>query len=100
MKSWRLLLCDLAINDVPVEVTYADLFVVLREGDHRPGPNDWEAIVTTPDRRHVPPGRHHLHAHTPDGLVLAGPALLLFSDGHQHHLRGDGALVGVDEALA
>ncbi len=100
MKSWRLLLRTLRINDVPVEVTYADLFVVLRDGELCPGPNDWEATVTTPERCHLPPSRHHLHAHTPDGVILAGPALLVFSDGHQHHFRGDGALVGVDEALA
>ena len=47
MRSWRLLASRLAINEVDVEVAYADVFVVLREGDDRPGPNDWEATVRT-----------------------------------------------------
>lgn len=39
MRSWRLLAERPAINEVDVEVTYADVFVVLRYGDDRPGPN-------------------------------------------------------------
>jgi hypothetical protein len=47
MRSWRLLADTLAINEIDVGIAYADVFVVLREGDARPGPNDWEATVRT-----------------------------------------------------
>lgn len=99
MRSWRLLAARLAINEVDVEVSYADVFVVLREGDDRPGPNDWEATVRTAERHDLPPGTYELRVDTPDDLVLSGHALLRFSDGHQHLFRGDGDLGGVDAAL-
>ena len=66
MRSWRLLLSDVAINEVDVAVDYADVFVVLREGDDQPGPNDWEATVRTADRQHFPPGTYELRGDTPD----------------------------------
>jgi len=100
VKSWRLLLSAVAIDEVPVSVDYADLFVVLREGDDGPGPNDWEATLRTPVRLHVRPGTYELRGDTPDDLTLSGHAVLRFSDGHQHHFRGDGPLAGVDDAIA
>ena len=100
MRSWRLLASALAINEIDVEVAYADLFVVLREGDERPGPNDWESTVRTAERHHLPPGTYDLRVNTPDGLVLNGHAVLRFSDGQRHLFRGDGDLAGVDAALA
>ncbi len=100
MRSWRLLLSSVAINEVDVEVVYADLFVVLREGDERPGPNDWEATVRTPDRQYLAPGTYELRGGTIDDLSLSGHAMLRFSNGHQHHFRGDGHLGGVERALA
>jgi hypothetical protein len=100
MRSWRVLLSCVAINEVDVPVTYADVFVVLREGDARPGPNDWEATVRTADRQRFPPGTYELRGDTPDALVLSGHAVLRFSDGHQHHFRGDGHLGGVEGVVA
>ena len=100
MRSWRLLASALAINEVDVEADYADLFVVLRDGDERPGPNDWEATVTTAERQHIRPGTYELRVDTPDGLVLSGHAILRFTDGHRHLFRGDGELGGIDAALA
>lgn len=100
MRSWRLLASALAINETDVAVAYADVFVVVREGDERPGPNDWEATVRTAERHHLPPGTYELRIDTPDGIVLSGHAMLRFSDGHQHLFRGDGDLGGVDAALA
>ena len=94
MRSWRVLLRELAIDDVTVEVAYADVFVVLREGDAEPGPSDWEATIRTDLRQRLPPGRHELRAVTADDLDLRGHALLRFSDGHQHLFRGDGPLAG------
>ncbi len=100
MRSWRLLLSEVAINEVAIVASYADVFVVLREGDDRPGPNDWEATVRTPDHQHLPPATYELRGGTPDHLTLCGHAVLRFSDGYQHHFRGDGELAGVDDVVA
>jgi hypothetical protein len=91
---------SLAIDGAGVEVAYADVFVVVRPGDDLPGPNDWEATVRTSDHHHLRPGTYELAFQTPDGLRLAGHAILRFSDGRQHHFRGDGDLTGVGDALA
>ncbi len=100
MRSWRLLASALAINEIDVEVAYADLFVVVRDGDERPGPTDWEANVRTADRLDLGPGTYELRVDTPDGHVLRGQAMLRFTDGSQHLFRGDGDLAGSDAALA
>ena len=100
MRSWRLLLSEVAINEVAVSATYADIFIVLREGDALPGPNDWEATVRTPERQHVPPGTYELRGGTPDDVSLSGHAVLRFSNGLQHHFRGDGHLGGVEHVVA
>jgi hypothetical protein len=88
----------LAVNGIALEVSYADVFVVLREGDASPGPNDWEATIRTPERQHLPPGTYDLRASVPDGTVLEGHAVLRFSNGRQHLFRGDGHLTGFDPA--
>jgi hypothetical protein len=90
---------DLAVNGVTVEVSYADVFVVLRQGEPEPGPNDWEATVRTSERQHLPPGTYDLRAEVVDGTVLEGHAVLRFSDGRQHLFRGDGHLSGFDSQL-
>ena len=100
MRSWRVLLSDVAINEVDVPVRYADVFIVLRDGEEAPGPNDWEATVRTADRQHFPPGTHELRGGTLDEVSLSGHAVLRFSDGHQHHFRGDGLLGGVEGVVA
>lgn len=94
MRSWRVLVEAIAIDDQEVFTAYADLFLVVREGADEPGPNDWEATVRTSDRTHLRPGRHELRATTAEGHEVAGSALLRFSDGHQHLFRGDGPLAG------
>ena len=100
MQSWRLLLRDVAINEIDVEVSYADVFVVLREGDDEPGPNDWEATVRTPDHQHFPPGTYELRGESADHVRVSGHAVLRFSNGRQHHFRGDGRLGGVEHVVA
>jgi hypothetical protein len=100
MRSWRVLLSVVAINEIDVPVSYADVFIVLREGDVQPGPNDWEATVRTPERQHLPPGTYQLRGGTADDVSLCGHAVLRFSDGHQHHFRGDGLLGGVERVVA
>lgn len=100
MRSWRVLLRDVAIDGVAVEASYADVFLVVREAEAAPGPHDWEATVRVAPRLHLTPGRHELLVHTADGHELQGWALLRFSDGHQHHFRGDGHLAGAPAVIA
>ena len=100
MRSWRVLASELAINEVEVATDYADVFVVLRDGDAVPGPNDWEATVRTADRQHFPAGTYELRLRTPDAVSLSGHAILRFTDGNQHHFRGDGELGGVEGVIA
>lgn len=75
-------------------IAYADVFVVVREGEPGPGPNDWEVTVETVGTHHLPPGEHDLRLDAVDGSVLRGRALLRFSDGIRHLFRGDGHLAG------
>ncbi len=79
-------------------ITYADVFVVVREGETGPGPNDWEVTLQTSGDRHLPPGEHDLRIEAMDGSVLSGRALLRFSDGTRHLFRGDGRLTGYVDA--
>jgi hypothetical protein len=78
----------------PDAITYADVFVVVREGETGPGPNDWEVTLQTCLERHLDPGEHELLIDATDGSHLAGRALLRFSDGTRHLFRGDGELSG------
>ena len=74
------------------------MFVVVREGEAGPGPNDWEVTLQTCGEHHLPPGEHVLRIDATDGSHLQGRALLRFSDGTRHLFRGDGRLAGfVDE---
>jgi hypothetical protein len=75
-------------------ITYADVFVVVREGESGPGPNDWEVTLQTVGARHLRAGEHDLRLEATDGSVLSGRALLRFSNGRHHLFRGDGRLSG------
>ena len=79
-------------------ITYADVFVVVREGETAPGPNDWEVTLQTSSDRHLPPGEHELRLEAMDGSSLSGRAMLRFSDGTRHLFRGDGRLTGYVDA--
>ncbi|HKY68684.1 MAG TPA: hypothetical protein VJM49_20020 [Acidimicrobiales bacterium] len=78
----------------PDAITYADVFVVVREGEAGPGPNDWEVTLQTCGDHHLLPGEHVLVIDAADGTHLRGRALLRFSDGTRHLFRGDGRLSG------
>jgi hypothetical protein len=78
-------------------ITYADVFVVVREGEAGPGPNDWEVTLQTCGDHHLPPGEHDLRIDAADGSHLHGRALLRFSDGTRHLFRGDGRLAGLPD---
>jgi hypothetical protein len=94
MRSTRLLVEDVAIDGVPFPTRYADVFVVVREGEEGPGSSDWEATLRTTDRQKLQPGIHILELVGVDGTALSGRALLRFSDGHTHLFRGDGHMAG------
>jgi hypothetical protein len=79
-------------------ITYADVFVVVREGESGPGPNDWEVTLQTSGDHHLVPGEHDLRIEALDGTLLTGRALLRFSDGTRHLFRGDGRLTGYVDA--
>jgi hypothetical protein len=98
VRSWRVLLREVAVDGVAVDLSYGDLFIVVRDGDAgaTPAPSDWEATVRTAERQRLGPGRHELLARTADGHQVQGWSVLRFSDGHQHLFRGDGHLEGAD----
>ncbi|HEX5365351.1 MAG TPA: hypothetical protein VFW63_01645 [Acidimicrobiales bacterium] len=81
-------------------IAYADVFVVVREGQPGPGPNDWEVTLQTCGRHHLVPGEHLLDIDASDGSHLRGRALLRFSDGSRHLFRGDGHLSGLPDDRA
>jgi hypothetical protein len=95
VRSTRLLVDWVSVGgDVVEDVTYADVFVVVRDGETGPGPNDWEVTVQLSRGHPLPPGEHDLRLDAMDGSTLAGRALLRFSDGERHLFRGDGQLSG------
>jgi hypothetical protein len=97
MRSTRLLAGQVTVGGDALDVEYADVFVVVREGETAPGDNDWEVTVTSAVPRRVPPGEHDLVVETHEGSTLTGRALVRFSDGTRHLFRGAGPLVGYVE---
>lgn len=100
MRSWRILATSVTIDEVELDVSYADVFVVHREGEPGPGPNDWEVTLHSVDSQRLAPGTYALALRTVDEHTVEGPAILRFSDGQRHLFRGDGHLAGADAALA
>jgi hypothetical protein len=94
MRTTRLLLERLVVNGEEVETSYADVFVVVRDGSGTPGPNDWEVTARSDDGLTLEPGQHVLQLEVVDGTTLSGRALLRFSDGSRLLFRGDGHLTG------
>jgi hypothetical protein len=99
MRSIRVLLESATVGAVDVPLQQGHLHVVLREGDERPGPTDWEVLLVTEETTDVRPGAHVVALVTADEQRLRGRALVRFSDGHRHLLRGDDDLGGVDGVL-
>jgi len=97
VRTARLLLGRLVVNGHEVETSYADVFVVLREGASVPGPNDWEVTVRSTEDLTLQPGLHALELEGLDGTLLSGPALLRLADGDRILFRGDGHLTGFAE---
>ena len=84
----------LTVGGDELDVAYADVFVVVRDGETDPGPNDWEVTAVARGGRRLEPGEHELVVEALDGTTLSGRALLRYSDGHRHLFRGDGHLSG------
>ncbi|HET6951163.1 MAG TPA: hypothetical protein VFI47_12355 [Acidimicrobiales bacterium] len=97
MRSTRLLIERMSVDDDDVGVGYADVFVVVRDGEEGPGPNDWEVTLQSASTHPLAPGEHDLRIESADGALLTGRALLRFSDGSRHLFRGDSRLVGYVE---
>jgi hypothetical protein len=94
MQSHRVLVASVELDGRPVPTNYADVFVVVRDGEAGPGPSDWEVNLQTEDRWPIPPGRYELAMAIPDGATYRGDAYVRFTDGTRHLLRGDSDLVG------
>jgi hypothetical protein len=94
VRSTRVLADRLTVGGDELDVAYADIFVVVREGEAGPGPNDWEVTAQTRGGQRLTPGEHDLVVEALDGSTLSGRALLRYSDGRRHLFRGDGTLSG------
>jgi hypothetical protein len=94
VRSTRVLADRIKVGADQLDVAYADVFVVVREGEVGPGPNDWEVTAQTRGGSHLEPGEYDLVVEALDGSTLSGRALLRFSDGRRHLFRGDGTLTG------
>jgi hypothetical protein len=94
VRTTRLLLERLMVNERELTTSYADVFVVLRDGATVPGPNDWEVTARSTDAIELPPGKHRLQLVALDGATLSGQAFLRFSDGNRLLFRGDDELAG------
>jgi hypothetical protein len=99
VKSVKVHLASATVGADELELQQGHLLVVIRDGEVGPGPSDWEALLVTDGPRHVRPGTHQVGLSTVDGLRVRGRALVRFSDGHRHLLRGDGDLAGVEDVL-
>lgn len=94
MESYRIIAHHVDLDGMPVDVGYADVFVVVRDGADQPAPTDWEAQFHTERFVSVPMARHDLAFAIPDGTFLRGAAIVRFTDGHRHLFRGDDDLDG------
>lgn len=98
MESYRIIANHVDLDGMPVDVGYADVFVVVREGREHPAPTDWEAQFRTDHHVSVAMARHDLAFSVPDGTLLRGAAILRFTDGHRHLFRGVEHLDGFSRA--
>jgi len=99
MRSVRVPLGAVGLAGTEPTLQQGHLLVVVRDGATNPGPSDWEVLVVTDGYWRVAPGEHELWLRTATGQEATGRALVRFSDGHRHLLRGDGDLAGVDAIL-
>jgi hypothetical protein len=99
VRSIRVLLEAATVGGLELPLQQGHLHVVLRDGDELPGPTDWEVLLVTEETADVRPGAHLVALVTIDERRLRGRALVRFSDGHRHLLRGDDDLGGVEHVL-
>lgn len=94
MESYRIIASRADVDGAPIEFSYADVFVVLRDGAPFPASTDWEAQIHTDRTVPITQSRHDLSFQIADGSCLRGSAIVRFTDGHRHLFRGDGDLDG------
>lgn len=94
MESYRIIVSHADVDGIPIDFSYADVFVVLRDGASTPAGTDWEAQIHTDRAVPLAQARHDLAFEVPDGSCLRGAAIVRFTDGHRHLFRGDSALDG------
>lgn len=94
VETYRILLSRADLDGVPVSFEYADVYVVVREGQDGPGPTDWEVQLRTDRFHRIEMARHELALTAPDGTCVRGAAIVRFTDGHRHLFRGDDELDG------
>jgi hypothetical protein len=99
VRSCRVAIEECSVDERWLDLGWSQLFLVVRDEQTGPGPNDWEANVTTPEGDRLEPGEHVLRLRLADTHVVSGRALLRYSDGRHHLFRGDGALAGADLVL-
>lgn len=100
MRSCRVAIVGCAVDDVDLELRWAELFLVVREGESGPGPTDWEVSATTSSDAGLRPGSYVLRLDLADDHLVSGRAVVRFTDGQRHLFRGDGVLAGADLVLA
>lgn len=100
MRSCRVAIVGCAVDEVELDVDWAQLFLVVRDGESGPGPTDWEVSATTANAARLEPGAHVLRLDLADDHLVSGRAVVRFSDGQRHLFRGDGILAGADLVLA
>jgi hypothetical protein len=94
VESYRIIASHADVDGVPIDFTYADVFVVLRDGASSPAATDWEAQIHTDRSVPIAQARHDLAFEIADGTCLRGAAIVRFSDGRRHLFRGDSDLDG------
>lgn len=94
VESYRIIANHVDLDGIPVDVGYADVFVVIRDDEARPARTDWEAQFHTDQHLPVTMARHDLAFAIPDGTFLRGAAIVRFTDGYRHLFRGDDDLDG------
>lgn len=94
MQATRYLVQRMKVDGIVIETRYADLYVVVREGEDAPATTDWEAQAHGVETRTISAGRHHVEFGIADGTVMSGEAIVRFTDGTRHLFRGDSELAG------
>lgn len=98
METYRITVSHVDLDGHPLDIGYADIFIVVREGDDMPGTTDWEVQINTPAPVDIALAPHDLALGIPDGTTIRGRAIVRHTDGHRHLFRGDSELAGFERS--